>query len=275
MKVCVLGLGEVGRPTAKSCLQKGLEVYGYDISDIAVSRAVSEGIKASTRWNIIPSADAYIICVSTFIKQGLVDLSPVFDVAKKIAEKSKTSTLVSIGSTIIPGTSRKIYQKIFKNNICLVHVPHRYWAGDPLKHGVNQLRVIGTVNKQSLNAGVNFYRGILGIPLHITPSIEVAEMCKITENAYRYIQIAFAEELKMICEQTKLNFEEVRKACNTKWNIEILEARGGINGHCLPKDIKNLASLSKYNTLLKSAVEVDKQYRRWLQNYSRGKISLK
>jgi len=79
------------------------------------------------------------------------------------------------------------------------------------------------------------------------------------------VQIAFAEELKMICESLGLDFEEVRKACNPKWNIEILEARNGIGAHCLPKDIRYLASLSEHNTLLRSAMEVDIQYRKWLK----------
>jgi UDP-N-acetyl-D-mannosaminuronate dehydrogenase len=89
-------------------------------------------------------------------------------------------------------------------------------------------------------------------------------MCKIVENAYRYVQIAFAEELRMMCEELGLDFNEVRRACNTKWNIEILEAREGILGHCLPKDIRYLISLTTYNTLLRSAIEVDKEYRNWL-----------
>ena len=65
----------------------------------------------------------------------------------------------------------------------------------------------------------------------------------------------------MICEELNLDFNEVRKACNTKWNIEILEARDGIEGHCLPKDIRYLASLTKYNILLNSAIKVDEKYR--------------
>jgi len=94
----------------------------------------------------------------------------------------------------------------------------------------------------------------------------VAEMCKIAENAYRYVQIAFAEELKMVCEECGLNFDDVRKACNTKWNIEILEARDGISGHCLPKDIRYVTSLTTFNTLMKGALTVDEQYREWLKN---------
>jgi UDP-N-acetyl-D-mannosaminuronic acid dehydrogenase len=172
--------------------------------------------------------------------------------------------LVSIESTIVPGTSRKIYENIFNKSINLVHVPHRYWAGDPVKHGVRQLRVIGAVNQGSLEVGIKFYRDMLDIPLHVCSSIEVAEMCKIAENAYRYVQIAFAEELRMICETLGLSFNEVREACNTKWNVEILEARDGIGGHCLPKDIRYLSSLTIHNTLLKGAIKADEEYRKWL-----------
>jgi UDP-glucose 6-dehydrogenase len=68
----------------------------------------------------------------------------------------------------------------------------------------------------------------------------------------------------MICEKTQLNFDELRTACNTKWNIEIPEARDGIGGHCLPKDVKYFASLASSNTLIESAVIVDKKYREWL-----------
>ena len=89
-------------------------------------------------------------------------------------------------------------------------------------------------------------------------------MSKVAENAYRYLQIAFAEELKMTCGDLGLDFEKVREACNTKWNIEMLEARDGINGHCLPKDIRYLASVGPHNLLTQSAITVDKAYRKWL-----------
>ena len=68
----------------------------------------------------------------------------------------------------------------------------------------------------------------------------------------------------MICEDVGLSFDDVREACNTKWNVEILEARDGIGGHCLPKDIRYLISLTDFNVLMKSALAVDKQYREWL-----------
>ena len=267
MRICVLGLGQVGLPTARYILGKGLEVWGYDINPIAIEKAEEEGIlKATSNWQEVPPVDAYIICVSTMLKSDLPDLSPIFDACKKISQKARSSSLISIESTIIPGTSKKIYEDVFDQKINLVHVPHRYWAEDPTGHGVKQLRVIGAVNPDSLNIGLKFYQDLLEIHLHIVSSIEIAEMCKITENAYRFIQIAFAEELKMICEEIGLNFSEVRKACNTKWNIEIPEARDGIGGSCLPKDIRYVASLAIHNTLLKSAIIVDKKYKDWLSH---------
>lgn len=264
-EVCVLGLGQVGLPTATYILEKGLEVWGYDINPITIERAKEEGIlKATSNWHEIPPVDIYVICVSTMLKSDMPDLSPIFDVCEKISQKARSSSLVSIESTVMPGTSKKVYENIFNKNINLVHVPHRYWAEDPVRHGVRQLRVIGAVNPESLNTGLKFYRDILKILLHAVPSIEIAEMCKISENAYRYVQIAFAEELKMICGEIGLSFNEVREACNTKWNIEMPEARDGIGGHCLPKDIKHLSSLSVHNALLKSAMIVDGKYREWL-----------
>jgi UDP-N-acetyl-D-mannosaminuronic acid dehydrogenase len=269
MKVSVLGLGEVGLPTAIYILEKGLEVWGYDINPVAIERAKEEGtLRATCNWHEIPPVDVYIICVSTKLKSDMPDLSPIFDVCEKISQKARSSSLVSIESTIMPGASKKVYENIFNKNINLVHVPHRYWAEDQVRHGVKQLRVIGAVNPESLNIGLKFYRDILKIPLHVVSSIEIAEMSKIAENAYRYVQIAFAEELKMICEKIGLSFNEVRNACNTKWNIEIPEARDGIGGHCLPKDIQHLTSLTTYNSILKNAIIVDKEYREWLSQRS-------
>ncbi len=266
MKICVLGLGEVGLPTAEYMSGKGLEVYCYDISQVAVDRASSHGLRAFHEWKQVPKSEVYIVCVSTsfLYDDGKPDLSPVFDAAEKISHKSGGGTLISIESTIIPGTSRKIHQSFLSENIRLVHVPHRYWAGDPIKHGVKQLRVIGGIDKNSLDAGVRFYRA-LDIPLHEVSTIEIAEMCKIAENSHRYVQVAFAEELRMTCESLKLDFEELRAACNTKWNVEVLESRDGIGGHCLPKDIRYLTGLSEENILLNSALEVDRRYRDWLK----------
>jgi len=271
MKVCVLGLGEVGFATAKYVLDKGLDVWGYDVDLAAVERAKEAGIvRVTTVWDEIPSVDVYLICVSTGFKGEVPDLSSIFDVCEKIKEEAGLSahSLVSIESTVIPGLCRRVFRDIFEGCVRLVHVPHRFWAEKSVKHGVKQFRVVGGVDAESLEAGLEFYRDVLGVPLHVSSSVEVAEMSKIAENAFRYVQIACAEELRMVCEEGGLCFDEVRNACNTKWNIEILEARDGISGHCLTKDIRYLASLTGFNVLMKSALAVDKKYRDWLVSKS-------
>ena len=153
------------------------------------------------------------------------------------------------------------------------------------------MRVIGGVSECCLKLGLEFYgtnngelmtRGVcndevaissdtyrilknLSIPLHPVSEIEIAELAKIVENSYRYVQIAFAEDLNMYCHKNNLNFNELRNAVNTKWNVSLPEARNGIGGHCLPKDAKMFvqednAAKSKIVT---AAIEVDADFRRY------------
>lgn len=265
MRVCVTGLGEVGLPTALYIQSRGLKVQGYDIKKSVVKKAEEHNVESTSNWGEISAADVYVVCVSTLLKGKSPDLMPVFDVCGKINEKTESSTLVSIESTIPPGTSRKIYDDIFEGELFLVHTPHRYWIGDSERHGVNQKRVIGGVNKESLKKGLEFYRDRLHMLVSAVPSAETAELCKIAENTYRYIQIAFAEELKMVSEELGIDFERLRQACNTKWNIEVLEARDGIGGHCLYKDVKYYSNLSDKTHLPESAINVDEAYRKWLK----------
>jgi UDP-N-acetyl-D-mannosaminuronate dehydrogenase len=105
----------------------------------------------------------------------------------------------------------------------------------------------------------------LGIPMHPVSNIEVAETTKVAENAHRYLQIAFAEELYLYCQANNINFPELRDALNTKWNVEILEPREGIGGHCLPKDTKMFLESSKgiRSKILTAAMNVDEDYREY------------
>jgi nucleotide sugar dehydrogenase len=275
VRVCVLGLGQVGLPSAKYIANKSIEVTGYDKRLEAVENAEVEGIKAFTNWQEVPISDVYVICVHSGLKDGAPDFSSIFDVCEKIHETilsghSPKSCLVSIESTVVPGLSRKVYNEIFQGHVKLVHVPHRFWAEDPSIHGVNQPRVFGAIDDESLKDGLNFYDKILGLPLHKVSSIDIAEMSKIAENTYRYVQIAFAEELRMVCDKLRIDFNQVRNACNTKWNIEILEARDGIGGHCLRKDTGYFLSLTETALLTKSATLLDDAYKKWIREKSNG-----
>jgi UDP-N-acetyl-D-mannosaminuronic acid dehydrogenase len=101
--------------------------------------------------------------------------------------------------------------------------------------------------------------------MHPVSDIEIAELAKIVENADRYLQIAFAEDLYLYCQANNISFPELRDAINTKWNVHILEPREGIGGHCLPKDTKMFLQSSKSikSKILQAAIEVDQDYRRY------------
>src|SRR5919106_365067 len=116
------------------------------------------------------------------------------------------------------------------------------------------------------NNGIN-YTPNLEIPLHPVSDVEIVEITKIPENAHRFLQIAFAEDIYLYCQANSINFPELREALNTKWNVEILEPRDGIGGHCLPKDTKMFLQSSKSVTarskILKASMEVDEEYKRY------------
>jgi UDP-N-acetyl-D-mannosaminuronate dehydrogenase len=111
-------------------------------------------------------------------------------------------------------------------------------------------------------------RKSLGIPMHPVSKIEIAELSKIVENAHRYLQIAFAEDLYLYSQANNINFYELREALNTKWNVDILEPREGIGGHCLPKDTKMFlqSSESIKSKILTAAIEADRDYRQYRQS---------
>ena len=259
--VCVIGLGVVGLPTARYFQERGCKLVGYDINADAVAKA-KNSIHATDDPRRIPSdTDIFVICVSTKLSGDNPDASNVYDACRMISGFGPR--LVSIESTIPIGTSKTLYRTILDREVNLVHVPHRYWDGDTHNHGVRQLRVAGAVDAESMVQGSEFYRD-LGIPLVEVQPIEIAEMAKIVENAYRYVQVAFAEELSQVCGRIRMDFELLRSACNSKWNIDIPEARDGIGGTCLPKDIRYLVSAAHQTgceaDLLLSAIRTDKEY---------------
>jgi len=259
LRVCVIGLGNVGRPTASYIHEHGFPVYGYDIDPRKISQL--NPVTAFSEWSEVPECSIYVVCVNTGWKNGKPDMTNVFDACQKIAEKKENKPLICIESTVAVGTCRKVAEMF--DEVYLAHVPHRFWAGDPHNHGVKQVRVIGALNYESLIRAKSFYES-MDIPLYPVSSLEVAELVKITENAYRFVQIAFVEQLRLICEKHGILFEEVRKSANTKWNVELLEARDGIKGECLPKDIRYLATLEE-SPLLQGAIETDERYKNFIK----------
>ncbi len=263
-KVLVIGLGQIGYSNAEYMTMKGLEVDGYDISDKAIRRAIDDQVinKKATGF---AGYDYYIICISTHQPDDMFTpyLDGLYDIAKRLSYEGKTGALVGIDSTITRGTSEKI-KEILGHRLHVVHVPHRFYINEKYDHGVKQTRVIGGCDSCCIEKARQFYGGLLDIPLHEVKSVEVAELCKIVENSYRFVEIAFAEELKLFCDRSGISFDELRRAINTKWNIKVLEAREGIGGHCLPKDSQMFLNLSKNlieASIIEAAKKVDTEYR--------------
>ena len=288
-KVLVIGLGQLGLPVAKYVKQRGFETFGYDMNSERMKQAEKNfGIKSIEQFDEI---DVFILCVSTHDPDD--EYTPyvdgLFELARKISKEAKNGSLVSIESTVPKGTSKKIFE-ILNHRLHVAHVPHRWYALEEEIHGVNQVRVIGGVSDCCLKTALQFYDRNnealefndntnnedtsgsaqttavdLGIPMHPVSEIEIAELTKIIENADRYLQIAFSEDLYLYCQANNVNFGELRDSLNTKWNVKILEPRDGVGGHCLPKDTKMFLQSSKSikSKILMSAMEVDKEYRRF------------
>ena len=158
---------------------------------------------------------------------------------------TKTTSLNRLMTSI---TSDKIMDIIDKNNYRI--------STDPVKE-----------NKDNYDEMALRQQG-LAIPMHPVSSVEVAELTKIVENAHRYLQIAFAEELYLYCKSNGISFSELRESLNTKWNVEVLEPRDGIGGHCLPKDTKMFINSSNTikSKILQAAMEIDEEYKKFVRN---------
>jgi UDP-N-acetyl-D-mannosaminuronate dehydrogenase len=286
-KVLVIGLGQLGLPVAKYVKERGFETFGYDINPLRMQDAEkSFGIKSIDMFDDI---DVFILCVSTHDPNDEYTpfIDGLFSLVQKISKEAKNGSLVSIESTIPKGTSKKIFE-LLNHRLHVAHAPHRWYSLEEDVHGVNQVRVIGGVSDCCLKVALQFYDSAnevlefnddtitkdshkgyrinsLGIPMHPVSEIEIAELTKIIENADRYMQIAFSEDLYLYCQANNVNFAELRDSLNTKWNVNILEPRDGVGGHCLPKDTKMFLQSSKSikSKILMAAMEVDQDYRRF------------
>ncbi len=270
-KILIVGLGQIGHSNAEYMTSLGLNVDGYDISKDAVARALKDKVIRKAA-NDFKGYDYYVLCISTHRPEDMFVpfLDGLFDIAKRISHEGKTGALVGIDSTITRGTTEEI-KKILGHRLHVVHVPHRFYVHEREEHGVRQVRVIGGCEPCCVKEGRHFYGNILKIPLHQVNSPDVAELTKVVENSYRYLEIAFAEEIKMVCDSMNIDFKELRDSINTKWNIEVLEAKEGIGGHCLPKDSQMFLDISRNSvvtSMIRAAKMVDEQYRFHLQRAS-------
>jgi nucleotide sugar dehydrogenase len=275
-KILVIGLGQIGYSNIEYMTSLGLEVDGYDISDGAVERALDNkliGRAAST----FQGYDYYIVCVSTHnpSNMSLPSFDGLLSTVYRLSCEGKRGALVAVESTITRGVSHRIEQ-ILEHRLHVAHVPHRFYADEKAEHGVRQTRVLGGCKSCCTRKALHLYQDMLEIPVHTVKSIQLAELSKVIENSHRFMEIAFAEELKMLCDAYSLDFSELREAVNSKWNVKILEPRKGVGGHCLPKDSQMYVDLTKQvlaSSVVDSAKTVDEDYKTSLtQDQSTGVI---
>lgn len=258
-KVVTIGLGYIGLPTSALIANNKISVHGVDISqhvvdtinkgkihivepelDIAVANAVKEGfLKADTK---AIEADTYLVVVPTPFKGNYEpDISYVEAATKGIIPLLKEGDLYIIESTSPVGTTEKMMNYIFserpelKDKIYLAYCPERVLPGNVMYELVHNDRVIGGVDEKSTQKAIAFYRQFVKGELHPT-NARTAEMCKLTENSSRDVQIAFANELSLICDKAGINVWELINLANKHPRVNILQPGCGVGGHCIAVD---------------------------------------
>jgi UDP-N-acetyl-D-mannosaminuronic acid dehydrogenase len=258
-EVVTIGLGYIGLPTSALIAQNGIQVHGVDINqnvvntinqgkihivepslDVAVEEAVKKGFLTA---GIKPvEASTYLIVVPTPFKGNHEpDISFVEAATKGVIPLLKKGDLYIIESTSPIGTTEKMQQLIYasrpelKGNIHIAYCPERVLPGNVMYELVHNDRVIGGVNEISTEKAMAFYKQFVKGALHKT-NARTAEMCKLVENSSRDVQIAFANELSLICDKANINVWELINLANKHPRVNILQPGAGVGGHCIAVD---------------------------------------
>lgn len=258
-EVVTIGLGYIGLPTSALIATNNIKVLGVDINpkvvetinqgkvhivepdlETAVATAVNEGfLKASIE---VQEAQVYLIVVPTPFKGNHEpDISYVQAATENIIPLLKKGDLFIIESTSPVGTTEKMRNLIFstrpelENDIYIAYCPERVLPGNVMHELVHNDRVIGGVDETSTEKAFDFYRQFVLGNLHKT-NARTAEMCKLVENSSRDVQIAFANELSLICDKAEINVWELIELANKHPRVNILQPGCGVGGHCIAVD---------------------------------------
>src|SRR5690554_5507393 len=257
--VSTVGLGYIGLPTSALIASRGIPVAGMDVNakvvetinkgeihivepdlQVYVAEAVKKGLlKASEE---VQPADVYLIVVPTpFLSNHEPDISFVQAATRNVLPLLKEGDLFIIESTSPVGTTEKMAALIYqerpelKNKLHIAYCPERVLPGNVMYELVHNDRVIGGVDEASTEKACSFYSQFVKGELHKT-NARTAEMCKLVENSSRDVQIAFANELSIICEKANINVWELIKLANKHPRVNILQPGSGVGGHCIAVD---------------------------------------
>ena len=259
MKACFMGLGYIGLPTSIIAAKNGIQILGVDI-DPKVVEKTNEGelhiiepgmeellkdvvmsgmFRASTKPEV---CDAYFMVVPTPFKgDHEPDISYVEAATRSVIPYLKEGDLYVIESTSPVGTTELMANIIYterpelKDKIYIAYCPERVLPGNVIYELVHNDRVIGGLNPRSTEKAMCFYSQFVKGTLHKT-NARTAEMCKLTENSSRDVQIAFANELSLICDKASINVWELISLANKHPRVNILQPGCGVGGHCIAVD---------------------------------------
>ena len=259
MKACFIGLGYIGLPTAIIAANSGVDVVGVDINpkvvekinkaelhiiepglDVLLTQVIGQG---SLRASSVPEeADAFFIVVPTPFKgDHEPDVSYVESATRSVIPVLKPGDLFVIESTSPIGTTEAMAELIFaerpelRGKIYIAYCPERVLPGNIIYELIHNDRVIGGIDEASTERAKEFYGRFVKGELFSTNS-RTAEMCKLTENSSRDVQIAFANELSLICDKAGIDVWELIKLANRHPRVNILRPGAGVGGHCIAVD---------------------------------------
>lgn len=287
MKACFMGLGYIGLPTAIIAAKHGIDIVGVDINPNVVEQTnaghlhilepsmeemlqevVKTGkLKASATPEV---SDAYFMVVPTPFKDNHEpDVSYVEAATRSVIPFLKAGDLYVIESTSPIGTTEKMAEIIFserpdlKNKLYIAYCPERVLPGNIIYELVHNDRVIGGLNRESTEKAIGFYSRFVQGTLHKT-NARTAEMCKLTENSSRDVQIAFANELSFICDKAGINVWELINLANKHPRVNILQPGCGVGGHCIAVDPYFItADFPELSKLISGAREINNYKAFW------------
>lgn len=297
MKVVIMGLGYIGLPTAALIASKNIQVHGVDVNqdviniinkgEVHIVEPDLEGLvkyvvskNLLKAYSIPDKADVFLIAVPTPFKNNHEpDLSYVESAVKMISSYLEEENLVILESTCPVGTTEKIKEMIYserndlKEKLYIAYCPERVLPGRVLYELENNDRVIGGIDSKSADKAVEFYSLFVKGALHKTDA-KTAEMCKLVENSYRDVNIAFANELSIICEKAKIDVYELIKLANRHPRVNILRPGAGVGGHCIAVDPWFLVhDFPEESRLIRTAREINDYKPRWVLDKIRKEIN--
>jgi UDP-N-acetyl-D-mannosaminuronic acid dehydrogenase len=278
--VCVLGLGYVGLPTASLLANHGFQVQGVDVNSLIVNTINSGNIhiyepdldvlvraavhSGNLRASLKPqTADVFILAVPTpFEGEYKPNISYVEAATKSIAPHLTSESLIILESTSPVGTTEKIrdWIKVLRpelTEVYIAHCPERVLPGKVLKELVENDRIIGGIDPESTKRAIAFYKKFVTGEILATDA-RTAELAKLTENAFRDVNIAFANELSLICDRLNINVWELIQLANRHPRVNILKPGPGVGGHCIAIDPWFIVDSAPEQTrLIRTAREVN------------------